>query len=292
MNESPLIHLCQHFKLLKLHITVQFERDTRLPAFKGSLLHGWLGHALQMTDPHAYHVFYGEHANQQPKPYALFPNDDHKTEWRKGELYRFEITLFGEATGLSQQVLDALILGRTHGWGANRVPIKLISVSSQTPYGRRAGIHTTYLSDYLPDITGEHVTETAIEFITPVRVKYHGQLLHTLVNDSPFWLNHILRRLKQLTTFWVCDDPELINALYQAAQVSSDWQVQSSSYFEDWQRYSSKHNKLLPFGGVKGQLQFSGHVNSLAPWLAIGEQLHIGGKSTFGLGKYQLILPN
>lgn len=291
MTQQPLIELCQHFRLLKLHITVQLKRDTHLPPFKGSLLHGWFGQSLARAAPQAYNVFFGEHANQQPKPYAILPSGDHKTEWRKGELYSFELTLFGDAVGLEQQVVSALTQGEQLGWGEHRSPIKLMSISSITSSGLKAGVHITNLADWLTIPQYHTNAEAAIEFITPVRLKHQDRLINTFIDDAPYWLNHILRRLKQLTTFWVADDPKLINSLYLAAQVSGDWQVTSSSYYEDWQRYSAKRQSLIPFGGVKGQVQFNGDIAPLVPWLAIGEQLQIGGKSTFGLGKYRLILP-
>ncbi|MDA0129457.1 CRISPR system precrRNA processing endoribonuclease RAMP protein Cas6 [Vibrio sp. MarTm2] len=292
MTQHPLIELCQHFRLLKLHITVQLERDTHLPPFKGSLLHGWFGQSLARTEPQAYFVFFGEHANQQPKPYAITPSCDHKTEWRKGEFYSFELTLFGDAVGLDRQVINALTQGAKLGWGEQKTPINIMSISSLTPVGLKAGMHITNLADWLTIPYYQANAETAIEFITPVRLKHQDRLINTFVDDAPFWLNHILRRLKQLTTFWVADDPKLINTLYLAAQVSGDWQVTSSSYYEDWQRYSAKQQSLIPFGGVQGQVQFNGDIAPLVPWLAIGEQLQIGGKSTFGLGKYRLILPD
>ncbi len=79
-----LLYLAEQFQLQRLQVCVQLQQDCTLPAFKGSMLHGWFGHALKKADEQAYFVCYGEHANRQPKPYLISPPEDHKTQWRKG----------------------------------------------------------------------------------------------------------------------------------------------------------------------------------------------------------------
>ncbi|MFT5815044.1 MAG: hypothetical protein ACI9VT_002815, partial [Psychroserpens sp.] len=79
---KALTLLAQQCDLLKLRIYIQFKQSTVLPAFKGSMLHGWLGHAVKHIDERAFFALYGEHDNQQPKPYIICPNEDHKTHWQ------------------------------------------------------------------------------------------------------------------------------------------------------------------------------------------------------------------
>ena len=43
------------------------------------------------------------------------------------------------------------------------------------------------------------------------------------------------------------------------------------------------------FDGLKRQVSYFGEIAPALPWLQIGEKLNVGGKTTFGLGKYQLI---
>ena len=76
---GPAFHfLAERFSLLKLRVYVQFQQGTELPSFKGSMLHGWFGHAIKAVDEHAFFVLYGSHGNQQPKPYLVCPSDDLK----------------------------------------------------------------------------------------------------------------------------------------------------------------------------------------------------------------------
>lgn len=286
--------LAERFNLLKLRVCVQLKQDAYLPSFKGSMWHGWFGHALKLADEQAFHVLMGEHDNRQPKPYVICPSDDHKTQWRTGELLEFELTLFGEATSLVDNVFLALKLGESKGLGEERVPFSVLSVSSILPTGVHAGVTSYTLADVLANTMPMPLAdvELALTLRTPVRLKLHDKIIRQEAPDLEYWLNHVLRRVKQLTQFWVCDDQHLFDHLYEQRPRLSSYQKNSHCYFEDWHRYSAKGKQHLPFGGLKGQVSFYGDIGAALPLLRVGEHLHIGGKTTFGLGKYQLIQPS
>lgn len=287
---KALTLIAQQCDLLKLRIHIQLKKETILPAFKGSMLHGWLGHALKHVDDRAYHALYGEHDNQQPKPYIICPSEDHKTHWQAQEIYYFDIVLIGQAAQLAPIVVQAIEHGQKLGFGAQRTPFTLVSVSSLLPGKVKAGIHTAPLFEWITfnENTFER-TELAVNFITPLRLKVHGKILQHQAPDLALLLKQIVRRLSQLCQFWVCDEPELIKALYQELPILGDYEQNSHTYFETWERFSLKEKRQLPFGGLKGQVSYYGEIAQALPWLQVGEHINIGGKSTFGLGKYQLI---
>jgi len=290
---SALECIAANFKLLKLKITIQFQQDTVLPAFKGSMLHGWFGQALKSADEQAFFICYGNHDNQQPKPYIICPNNDHKTHWQKGELYSFTISLFGNATQLIDTLFVALKIGERLGFGSNRTPFKVLSVASATPEGYKAGTKIITLANILASNSVkpliEEDTELAVTFITPTRIKHQGVICKKTIPDLHFLVNNILRRLVQLSRFWVVDDQHLFDDLYTYQPLIPPHQTTNHCYFEDWQRFSKKSGENLPFGGLKGQVSFFGNITHITPILKIGEILHIGGKTTFGLGRYKLI---
>lgn len=282
--------LAQQCKVLKLRIYIQFEQATVLPAFKGSMLHGWLGHAIKHIDERVFFALYGEHESQQPKPYVICPNEDHKTHWQEKELYYFDILLIGEVTTFAEILLEAIKYGQTLGFGKQKTPFSLVSISSVLPNSEKAGVHILPISQWLtlsePDITS---IELALHFTTPVRLKVHGKVLQHNLPELPFLLKHIARRFTQLCQFWVCDDPELLQACYFNLPILEQYEQQNHTHHEAWQRYSLKENNQIPFGGIKGQVSYYGEISQAIPWLQLGEFMHIGGKTTFGLGKYKLI---
>jgi hypothetical protein len=283
-------YLASEFSVLKLRFYIQLQGDALMPSFKGSMLHGWFGHALKAVDEQAFYVLYGNHDQQQPKPYVICPNDDLKQDWHKNEMYHFDIVLFGQACQLAPVVIDAVNHGQTLGLGAYRTAFSLLSVCSVLPSSIKTGIHISKLNDCLPNTSAPFDTqiEFALHYSTPIRIKTAGHI----VKQAPSldeWLNHILRRWRQLSTFWVLEDDTLFNTLYAERPRIGDHEVSAHVYFEDWQRYSKKDKTHLPFGGLKGQVSYCGDIAQALPLLAIGQQLHIGGKTTFGLGAYQLI---
>lgn len=285
-----LLALASRFPLLQLRFCVQLKRDAELPAYKGSLLHGWLGHALKAVDERAFHALYGEHDPLQPKAYVVRPNGDHKTGWHAQELYEFDLLLFGEAIRLADVVVEAARYGQRLGLGPQRTPFELVSVASVLPLSLRSGLHACTLGDWLPETTSASFhCEYALHYLTPVRLKQQG----TIQKHSPprleDWLNHIARRLKQLGQCWVTDDPALYNALYGELPRLGDYETRAHVYHEDWQRFSLREQKLLPFGGLMGQVSYCGDIAPALPWLKVGEVLHVGGKSTFGLGRNAVI---
>lgn len=291
---SALQHLTQQFNLLKLRIYIQFKQDTVLPAFKGSMLHGWFGHALKQADEHAFYVCYGEHGNQQPKPYIITPNGDHKTEWLQHEVFDFEITLFGSAIDLVDHIFIALKLGENMGFGKNRTPFSVLSISSVLPTHLQTGVQPYTLHDAVSaqlasqrEFSTNH--EIALQLNTPLRMKYQGKIIKKAAPPLEFFLKQIQRRLILLSRFWVDDNQTLFDEISQQMPLLGAFKSSAHCYFEDWLRYSHKAEHNLPFGGLKGQFSFCGEVTEALPLLIIGEQLHIGGKTTFGLGKYQLI---
>ncbi|MBL0689566.1 MAG: CRISPR system precrRNA processing endoribonuclease RAMP protein Cas6 [Pseudoalteromonas sp.] len=288
---SALQCLTSQCNLLKLRVYVQFKRECTLPAYKGAMLRGWLGHALKAVDERAFFAFYGNHDDQQPKPYVISPSEDLKTQYQQNEFYYFDILLFGAVTDLAPTLLKAIKHGQSLGFGGQKTPFELVSIASITPSKITAGIETTKLSDWLLPQTSNSLaqTELALHFTTPLRLKVAGNILKNQPPELPLLLKQVARRLAQLCEFWVCDDKELINALYKEQPLLGDHETTAHIYFENWQRYSFKEKSLQPYGGLKGQVSYFGEIAPAIPWLQVGEQLHIGGKSTFGLGKYQLI---
>lgn len=285
-----LQELTSRFRLVKLDIAIKFEKGGALPDFKGSMLHGWFGHALRGGGDNAYPILFGQHDAQHPKPYIICPSLDHKTKWQAGEIYHFELTLFGDAVAIVDKVLSAIKYGQKLGLGPERMPFKLITVSSHTPSGKRLGVVPTLLSDWITaGINPEEQSELAIEFITPMRTKYHGQIVKAPVDDLNFWCRQVIRRLVKLSEFWVCDDKVLFNAIYEQQLPIRVSASEKNGYFEDWQRYSLRQEEQLPFGGVKGQVSFYGFLGLAPVLMQIGEVLHIGSKTTFGLGKIETL---
>lgn len=287
MAFTPLHELASRMQLLRLHCTFAFQQGGNLPAFKGSTLHGWLGHHLLKQDKLLYNLLYAEHGQQQPKPYALACHD-HRTFFPEQATLSFELTLFGSATQVADRLVQALST-RPLGIGSQRLRVSLQSIASYTPQGLRLGVHSLPLAVWLCPEPASVWQDCVLQLISPLRIKQKGKIIRHDVPPLSLLLSQVQRRLALITAFWVDDDPVWQETLTQPVSLGDHHSLKSPLYFEDWQRYSRSRQESLPFGGVMGELCYQGDIYHALEWLQVGQFLQLGGKTTFGLGCYRLL---
>ncbi len=57
----------------------------------------------------------------------------------------------------------------------------------------------------------------------------------------------------------------------------------------DWERYSGRQETRINMGGFVGRIVFTGDLTPFWPYLLLGEYVHVGKGSSFGLGKYEIL---
>jgi CRISPR/Cas system endoribonuclease Cas6 (RAMP superfamily) len=57
----------------------------------------------------------------------------------------------------------------------------------------------------------------------------------------------------------------------------------------DWERYSARQDTRMKMGGFVGSITFEGDFEPFLPFLLLGEQIHVGKGTSFGLGKYEIV---
>lgn len=276
------------FRLLNLHVTLQLQGNCSLPAYKGSMWHGWLGHALRAVSEQAFNTLYQRQAIEQPKPYAIAPGFDQKTEWRAGELIQFSLRLFGAACDLQPIIVKALQQGEQLGIGTARTALRVVAITAKGPAGDLATLSACPLADYLP-APMQPIHSLVLLLTTPLRLKHESKVLRAnKFLTAALLASQARRRLAQLSRQWITDDMDMLKAITQQALGAENSKLKASVYFEDWQRFSLKQQEFIPLGGLKGVLEIEQASTELYQWLRIGEQLQLGGKTTFGLGCYSL----
>lgn len=277
------------FRLVKIDVTLQLQADCTLPSYKGSMWHGWLGHAIKSVSNAAFEAMYIQHDHEQPKPYAIQPGENDKTEWNAGELISFGITLYGSAIELLPLLLAALKKGESLGIGQARTPCAVVAVDAFNPSGLQTSVDVFSLTQYVA-AARYSAGGLAMLLSTPLRIKHKGKVLHNAQDlCAQVLASQVRRRLLQLTRYWVADSAALSQAISSMSLGTNDCQLNSVVYFEDWQRFSLRQQEFLPYGGFKGVIRFEGDLAQLHFWLHLGQLLQLGGKTTFGLGCYRLV---
>lgn len=288
VTEKEKRDMITHLKILKLAVLLQLQDDCTLPAYKGSMWHGWLGNALRVVNDAVFNQLYQSLGGEQPKPYAISPGDNAKTQWRKHEFIEFGITLFGEAVKHATTLVHALQAGQVMGIGSSRTALKLVMLSNLSPTGPVLHIQPYRLADYLQPVPAAQ-EQMALHLLTPLRVKHLGKVLKTQESLTPaLVIATIRRRLLQLNRYWGTVTETELEAMMTRpiATVSGCY---GSVYYEDWQRFSLKQHEFLPFGGLTGVLFFEGVPAEAYQWFQLAALLQIGGKTTFGLGCLKVV---
>jgi CRISPR/Cas system endoribonuclease Cas6 (RAMP superfamily) len=124
-----------------------------------------------------------------------------------------------------------------------------------------------------------------IEFLTPLRLKVRNRY-----TDSPTFtdlLEHLVARVEALARYHGpatngLDGAEALAAARQVRVAASDLK------WHDWERYSARQETRMKLGGVVGRMEVEGVPDSLWPWLRLGEMIHVGKGTSFGLGRYRV----
>ena len=127
--------------------------------------------------------------------------------------------------------------------------------------------------------------EIGLRLDTPLRLKDSGHLVGKAPAFSILWARlHARITLAAGGPLLSASERAGLDALAQGIEL-----VRAQVRWQDWQRYSARQGQTMSFGGLVGELAYRGELTPFVPWLALGEALGLGGKTTFGLGAYRLV---
>ena len=293
MQNTPL-------KLSKYRFTLEAIDPITLPNYKGSTFHGGFGHALMQISPTWYRYFF-EPKNKQngnnaalPKPYVILPPLDNLEHYPKGHQFHLELTLIGEATqhySIAQAAIE--YLGHHMGLGRNKAKYKIISIDRAIASQQNADSnqHSVYsdeiINTRIPTLNNEQIT---IHFPTRLRLKQNNRLSRQPPNFATVF-ERIAGRIKTLSNAYgenaEGDTPHSLENYKTLKTAAQHITIQQQNLkWQEWHRYSGTGKQHMKFGGLTGDITYQGDLKPFLPWLALGEWIHIGGKTSFGLGKY------
>lgn len=127
--------------------------------------------------------------------------------------------------------------------------------------------------------------ELKIEFLTPVRIKRMRKLEKELKFETI--IKNLLRRIWMLSTVYGDERLpfEYIDIIEKSKKIKDK---ESKLSWFDWERYSRRQDERMKLGGLVGYKIFKGDFKDFLPLLLLGEYIHIGKNTSFGLGKYRI----
>ncbi|MBM4053095.1 MAG: CRISPR system precrRNA processing endoribonuclease RAMP protein Cas6 [Planctomycetes bacterium] len=125
-----------------------------------------------------------------------------------------------------------------------------------------------------------------ISLVTPLRLRFDGHITDKI--EFHILVRNLLRRISSLSYFH-CDErfQADFKGLIEKAKLVK--QTESDIKWYDWNRYSTRQEQWMSLGGVTGAVTYEGDISDFITLLRLGEYVHVGKGTSFGLGKYEIL---
>jgi len=298
----------------RFRFITRVETPMRLPAYKGGTLRGGFGYALKRTicvygrancndcmlkEKCVYSYIFETSPPEDskflrnfsdiPHPFIIEPPLDGRTIYNPDDQLIFDVILIGKAIELLPYMIISFEKLGEVGLGRDRGQFMILSVKSgeiEVYNGEEKRLSTEFhinkASGFVKKLTDHQIS---LNFLTPARMKYNEKL--TDQPDFHILIRSLLARISSLAYFH-CGitpdfDPKEILSAAETVSVEGN-----NTYWQDWQRYSTRKQYEMKLGGIMGQVTYVGEIEHFIPLLMLGEYIHVGKGTSFGLGKYVL----
>ncbi|MCL4518864.1 MAG: CRISPR system precrRNA processing endoribonuclease RAMP protein Cas6 [Thaumarchaeota archaeon] len=323
MNLSSLSPL----RFVKFEFIIETTEELRLPNYKGSALRGGFGAAFKkaacatksyecepciLKSNCSYYTTFESKVdrktrdllrigNDAPHSFVLEPPLTEQNIFQKGEKLSYHLILIGRTIDFLPYFVYAFhFLGDKIGLGRGRGKFRLCEVKDcdggQVYDGSTQKLKSAFrifsAADFIDN--DEQTNYIALRFLTPARLKtsFHsdGQHLLFIKTGSDFWTlaESLYHRIFTLTQLYCSDISDAYDSKYIYLDSPNVELTKSDLRWYDWERYSSRQDTRMRLGGFIGEAIFKGEIGDLVPLFKIGEYLHVGKGSSFGLGKYEI----
>lgn len=229
-----------------------------------------------------------------PHPFVILPPTEDKCIYRPGENFNFQLTLIGKAGEyLPYFIYTFNELGK-RGIGKYRGTYNLKKVTKADTgaevYDGQGKIHqsayeTTSWDEIIDDDKICQTGELTLRFHTPTRIRYSEDLVLDL--EFHILMRNLLRRISLLSYFHCGRRLDL--KYRELIKGAKNIRIKKRSLkWIDWERYSNRQQTRMKLGGFVGDITFGGQLGKFLPYIILGQHIHVGKGTSFGLGKYEI----
>ncbi|MBN2090430.1 CRISPR system precrRNA processing endoribonuclease RAMP protein Cas6 [candidate division KSB1 bacterium] len=235
-----------------------------------------------------------------PHPFVIEPPATDRRIFNPGDEINFGLVLIGRSLDYLPYFVFAFYQLGQMGLGSGKGKFHLKSVLAiDQPEGapenqiyddKTQMLNNDFSVWNLPDILAASEKKASeslrLNFLTPTRLIDQNQL----ANHLPFELlmRSILRRVSLLGRIHCGSNWDLpFNEIIEIAQNSIKI-IRENFHWNDWERYSTRQKQRMKLGGIIGTVTYTGFLAPFIPFILLGEFVHLGKNTTFGLGQYRL----
>uniref|UniRef100_A0A7V3ZWF4 CRISPR system precrRNA processing endoribonuclease RAMP protein Cas6 n=1 Tax=candidate division WOR-3 bacterium TaxID=2052148 RepID=A0A7V3ZWF4_UNCW3 len=224
-----------------------------------------------------------------PHPFIIEPPIDNNTHFQPNDTILFKLILIGKAIDFLPYFLYSFELMAEKGFnkGKGKLALSSINQGKNIIYDGKDKIVKNQLKEKILKIEKPKkvVKKIEVNFLTPLRILYEGKIAQSL--DFHIFFRNLLRRIGLLFYFY-SDKPLDIN-FKQLIDKAKDIKTEKANFERlNWHYYSFRQKRLVKMEGLVGKVIYYGNLTNFIPYLKIGEKLHVGKGTAFGLGKYKL----
>jgi len=230
--------------------------------------------------------------SQKPVPYIIEPPPLGRQQLKAGQTFHFNMVLIGPALEALPVLIHSWQHALARGLGKQQTPARLEQVVFEP--GQRAETCVYQQNDgqlkpspaFNPALPANSQHQRlSMTLTTPLRLKSRGKILSSALKGEDI-IKALFRRYYLLQEFYSPDyqPPDFSELGQQALKINAEHQLK----WHHWSRYSNRQQQTMPLGGVVGKIHLTGKLAPFLPLLYQGQWLHIGNKTSFGLGCYQL----
>lgn len=286
------------------------------PEWAGSVLRGGFGHALRrlacmtrqsectgcpLLHTCPYPMLFAppavEHSlhrlSQPPAPYLIEPAGWGVSELASGDTWHLDMVLMGRALNELPLISMAWQRAARHGLGPGHGRSDLVRIDYLPPGGEVLPVmdgpghalasHTVTA----PPVDAVFSERVCLRFVTPLRLQNNGRALSADKLDAERLLMTLVRRLGLLFEFYGQGAPDWnFPVLKQAAK---SIRGRKDLVWKDWTRRSARQQQTMQLGGVIGTWELEGDLVPFLPALVLGQWVHVGKETVFGLGRYDVV---
>ena len=227
--------------------------------------------------------------SQMPAAYVIEPPTTGSITLQKNDLFSFNLILIGRAISQLPLVIFAFQKALQKGLGKNNATCTLLSVANENQ--EKIWENTTKnVATITPEIPPHNLSSSKITltFTTPLRLTQQSKIIGKRELNAATLLMALVRRWQLLadTHLGKSAPQQNFSALKSAAQNITLTPI--NLHWFNWSRYSNRQQQSMTLGGMIGTLQLEGDLSPFYDLLHIGQWLHVGKETVFGLGHYQL----
>jgi len=308
----------------RLRLVLRAEEPLHLPPYAGSTFRGAFGHAFKRVAcplrrecegcahrevcVYAY-VFVTPGLDEGSAlargaavahPFVLQPPQGGECTIPPGETVQLGLVLIGRAVPLAPYFLAACREMASRGLGRGRGRCRLQQVIAEDPEGPAGRVVYEGGADLLAPAVpswsirdlhlsaGDSAERVTLEFLTPTRLRQEADLV-TRPGFATL-ATALLRRISVLAEVH-CGHRQALEPREILAPAARVKVVESGLRWYDWERYSARQQGRMALGGFVGRITFAGDLAPWLPLLRLGEVLHVGKGTAFGLGRYRMERP-